>query len=416
MSILDTFYTLFKSQGADEVKKDNERVKKSNDDVNTSMQKSNAVSEELGKSFKNLGNQLVGMATAGISLAGLLGGIRSAIDYAKNINVASQALQVNVSELDAWGNAVGQWGGSIQTFESALSNLRDKLGTTGDVALKLLPQLADSFSQMNSFTAMNYGKMLGLDEATILLLQKGRREVEAIVGRQKELGVVTKEDAEAARRFNYAWQETGHSLRSVFLEVAADLLPMLTKMFNLFTDKAQYFRKHSDIIVGGLIAIGVAAAFAFGKITLITTAVTALISAFGVLYEDIKAYKEGKPSFIGKVDKKYGLSAKRNAIKSKIDAFAKKHPMFFLPFEQNVQPHLEKGKNQLLDITKSPISYQNAQNYVSNSPNKSYAISIDEIKVLTQATDSKGIAKDIGIEVNKQFQQTVANFDDGVAG
>src|ERR1043165_2772805 len=178
MSALETLYILFKSFGTDDVKKAQEEVKKSADKMNESLKDSEKVGDKVTESFSKLGKELTNTITKVISVGALLAGIKNSINYAEDVDLASRQLAVNVDELDAWDNAVRRTGGTAEQFQASLRRLAQQLGTSGQIALEVLPQLADSFQQMGRFGAIRYGEILGLDENTILLLQKGRREVE----------------------------------------------------------------------------------------------------------------------------------------------------------------------------------------------------------------------------------------------
>ncbi len=420
MSALDTFYTLFKSMGADEVIKKEKEVKEQSDKLEKSFKKTDKTSLQVKDTFQKLTQELVRLATAGLTIGSIIGGIKSSLNYAVDLDTASRALNVNVSELDAWGYAVQRNGGNLQSFESSLQSLAEHLGTTGDVAIQVLPQLADSFQKMGRYGALLYGKRLGMDEGTILLLQRGRREVESIIARQKELGVVTKQDAELARRFNFEWQDATHSLRNALLQVALDFLPGIIKRLEEFGKASHYFSQHSDVIAGGLTAIGLAAAFAFRKLALGTATIAALTTAIGVLYEDVKAFSEGKSSFIGDMDKKFPL------LKDLDDLAFRYHilPEFLNPdrkdprYESNDNSILQKSLTDLrgyLDAANaSAINYKN--DFYSSQNDKRFNINIGDVYLQTQATDVDSIAQSFTRSLSEQLRQTISNFDDGIAG
>ena len=69
---------------------------------------------------------------------------------------------------------------------------------------------------------------MGLDQATILLLQSGRGEVDKLVERQRALGVATAEDAAIAATFNDAMDDLGQVFGSLTRNVGAYLLPAFT--------------------------------------------------------------------------------------------------------------------------------------------------------------------------------------------
>jgi hypothetical protein len=416
MPAFDTFYTLFTSMGADNVLRDEERLKRANDDLEKSFKNSDKQSNQFSSSLHRLGEEIISFITVGASLTATLGGIKGALNYAVDIDTASRTLGVNVQALDAWGNAVQRTGGNLQTFESSLRNLAENLGRTGEIAIQILPQLADNFQKLGRFGALRYGKMLGLDEATILLLQKGRREVDAIIARQKELGLVTKYDAEQARKFNFAWQDATHSLRVALLDTALAFLPLVLALLKDFTTTAQYFSQHSDVIVGGLTAIGLAAAFATLKIKSLRKGVLSLTgaAALGVIYEDIKAFREGKPSFIGDVNKKFPITGRifgndTEEYKSEKSRLSFGHDDFI--------DTLRKSYQHLIGIDQSPINYLTP--YTSNIENSALtkgnlSINIGDVYLQTQATDVNGIAAAFARSLNEQLRQTIDYYDDGV--
>lgn len=61
-------------------------------------------------------------------------------------------------------------------------------------------------------------------------------------------------------------------------------------------------------------------------------------------------------------------------------------------------------------------SYGNIPSAVSAGVSgKTVNIKIDDIKILTQASDAAGIAKEVGVELKNQIRMAMSNFDDGVA-
>lgn len=473
MSVLDIFYTLFKPQGQEEVKKANEDVKKSSDGVEKSFQGTNKATNELGHAFNRLGHELASVITSAISVGAIFEGIKSALDYATQIDVASRMLQVNVSQLDAWGGAVQRTGGNLQSFEGSLNSLAEHLGTTGEVAMKVLPQLADSFGRMNLRTAMTYGKMLGLDEGTILLLQKGRREVEAIVDRQRQLGVVTKQDAETARKFSWEWQDATRSFRSAFMGAAEVILPILTKVVDFFIVASQYFRKHADVIIGALLGVGAAALFFAAPFLLTTAAVFLLIAAFALLYEDIKAFVQGHNSLTGDLFKRWpaigamiigvvnligqalktlgplllgifkgvlivigdvldglnlvlkalmpvvkfleshGDQAKRWTIESQETTGTKPKVMS----QGDLDSYMARGQAIMSTANTTPLNNApvNAFSSTDNRANRNVSITTGPVTIQTQSTDPNGAALAFGDFLQEHFKQAINNFDDGIA-
>ena len=177
---------------------------------------------------------------------------------------------------------------------------------------------------------------MGLDESTILLLQHGRREVEAIIEKQKELGVVNARDAEQVKKFNEAIHDAGVASRTFFRELISPAIPYFTKFI-------QYFIEHKDLVVGGFLgaaAAAVALTIALTPISWVTAAIAAgiglLIGLFAIVYEDVQAFRHGQESLIGDILKKWPVVGQ--VFKSVFDGISASIHALFHPLEtlQNI--------------------------------------------------------------------------------
>ena len=301
MSILETFYILFKSD-ASEVKKGAEEAEKTTKKLDESLKSVGRDSETAGRSFLNLAKSASSALGAFVSIGATFAVLKHAVNSVQELGNVSRELNVNVEALDAWGHAVQRTGGTAAGFQSTLKSLADHFNTTPAVALKSLPALADAFGKMNQAQANAYGKSLGIDQSTIYLLQQGRREVEATIRQQKELGLVTQADVETTRKFDNALYDLGRVFQSFQREAALPALPLLTKAF-------EYLIEHKDLIKGALIAIGGAVAVmgvSFAIANPAIAAVAASLAAFSLAYEDYQKFKSGKGnSVIGHVVQDY---------------------------------------------------------------------------------------------------------------
>ena len=432
VAVLDTFYILFKSDSA-----------------------------EAERSLKRLNTQLTGVESSlgrvgrrWFSLYALINGIGHSFRYAFELNAASEALGVNAEALSLWGGAVQKTGGTLKGFESSLESLAKHLGTTPKIALEVLPKLADQFQRLSRFQALKYGKIIGLDTPTILLLQQGRRELDAIITRQRELGVVTKRDSEIFGVFKNELEDTGHGFRSLFYQIALAVLPTLSKLLHGIQDVSISLRKHSGFIKGALLVIGAAAAFAAAPFIilnagtlLLTAAILGLAVAVGLAWDDIQGYLRGAPSLIGELIEKFpelktvaefvfndlkkgfagiswAIGVLIDDVKTIINAFKilgnilspvwDKLDKQFKIDQQRIG--LYAGKQDLLEASSSGLASQTS-NSIFNSTQRNTResnISIGEIKIETQATNPREIAYGLNVELQNQFRQTQNNLANGV--
>lgn len=344
--ILDVFTYLFDFDGAKLDKGLNDgtdKVKK----LGGHMQAAEEMAGHLGGSFMETLKSGAAALAGIVAVGSLVAGFRATIDAADALGEVSAALDINVDELDAWGHAVKMSGGSAEGFQGSLRTLTASMAQMDTVGksrvapffkelgvnmldaagkmrpvMDLLPELAESFGQMDKAQAMGMGQRLGLDQGTIMLLQKGRVAVEDLVKRQKELGVISLEAAEAAGDFNDALDDTAHMGRSGFAELGTVVLPVLSSVLRAIQATGAYLSEHGSFVkafftgvaaivsylyVPAMIKAAMATNFTFLPILAMGLAIAGLAAAFALAYDDIVTFMEGGDSMIGRVAEKWPI-------------------------------------------------------------------------------------------------------------
>lgn len=339
-SVLETFFILFESN-AEDVDKGTQQAKKSADDLENSLDNTTAASAKAADSFVKMATTAVGAVTSVLSVAAVMGAVMSAANNADALGEFSERLGLNIQDVNAWGDAVAVNGGTAESFRASVDTLIDGLVTfatkgTSRVApffeelnikmvdtkgkardvMEILPELAEAFEGLSKQESAGLGRKLGLDQGTIMLLQRGRREVEDQIRIQKELGTVTAENAEIAGKFNDQQDNTAKVFRSLFTVMGSTILPVFTRILSGLQGVGSFLVKHSDFMVGLLIAIGaaitfyalpplismaVAAVTAFAPFLLMGAIVTGVALAFALLYDDIMNFIDGNDSLIGQI-------------------------------------------------------------------------------------------------------------------
>lgn len=348
MAILDTFLILFESDSA-EVKKGAEDAKRTTDNLNQSLKQTDKVSGKVGNEFVRMLHAANGLIAGALSVGAIVSATLAAADYSDQLGELSEALGISTEDLDVYGRAVKLSGGTTESFQGTVKSMTAALadfatkGTSRaapffeELGIKMvdangkarsfmdiLPELADSFEGLSKAESFGIGQKLGLDDGTIMLLQRGRREIDILVKKQKELGAVTKEDAEIAGKFNDQWDITTMAFKSLFVQVGSSVLPAMTAVLKIMEKVGTFFRKNSDFITGLLIALGAAITF-FVVPPLLTAAASAialaapfiligvivasLVGLFALLYDDVMNFVDGNDSLIGQIVNKYPLLA-----------------------------------------------------------------------------------------------------------
>lgn len=343
-SLLEVFGILFESD-ADEVKKGADTAGKSVDDLEDKITDTDATTEKLGESFLDLTNSAKTAIASVLGAGALALGVINAAKQTDELGKFSQVLGLNIEDVNAWNEAIIRSGGSAQGFQGSVRSLTNQLtdfaltggGEAAEVfarlgisafdsagqvrsAFNVLPEIADAFENLSAAEAVGFGQKLGLDQATILLLQQGRREVDELIRRQKELGTITKEDADIAAEFNNAWADTRQVFNRLFVTIGNVVLPIFTRVFDAVNEFVVFLRDNQVLVTGffigiagtiaavylpAIISAAVATLATIAPFLAIAAAIAAAGIAFALIYEDIQAFIDGNDSLIGQFVNRY---------------------------------------------------------------------------------------------------------------
>lgn len=344
--------TLYKLAQEGATKADLDRAK-------AAIEASEAV-EAQSKSVAGLAAKLAGALVAGLSVGATISGVLSRATEIGELQRTSEALNIAIGDLDAFGKAAERAGGDAQGARDSLTDMAEALGealsdkesgrakafkalgiaitdTNGKAkdGLTGLLDLASAVEGLDRSAAVFKIKELGItDNRTVELILKGRKELERMLAVQKAQGVVTKEAAERAKVFNdalFALRGSTSNTANGFFDA---LIPALTKVIEWLTKVVDWAGEHRDVIVGFFIAIAaivtavyLPAMIAAAAATLAATwpllaiiaVITAVAAAFALVYEDVMNFIDGNDSLIGQIFEKYPMV--KDAVMAIVDVF-----------------------------------------------------------------------------------------------
>lgn len=344
MTILDTFVLVYQADAKD-AKKGMEDIrkegKKTAEELKAVDQAAYKMGESIGKGLRQLGAAAAGY----LALRGLSQSFMNAVDAADKLDETAERLDVSIETLSMWGDAAKEAGGSteglvgsVEAFNGMLAMMEvtgksraapflkelgidlDNVAYKGKTAFELLPEIAKAMEGMGKQEGAAIARKLGLDSGTIMLLQKGGMELDALLKKQKELGVVTKLQGELAAKWNDQLDDSAHALRTVWLQISTAVLPALTWLAKKFEELFRFMSEHKDFIIGLFIGLGsviavfvvpsllsmaAAALLALAPFILIGAAVAAVGVAFALVYDDIMNFIDGNDSLIGQFLESY---------------------------------------------------------------------------------------------------------------
>ena len=303
--IIDTFITIFKSDSKD--------MEKGLDNINKKANTTKRV--------------LQGLAVLGVGYF-LKRTVQDLLNTGFALNNLSNSLGENIEEIQAWDRAVERLGGSSNAFNETLKNIQQQLtlipvegmsplllqlnrlginfrNVDGTVksSLQVFRELAGVFGNLSQTQSFSLGKRIGLDEGTIRLLQKGSQSAEELIRKQKELGVISKEEAERITDVKNQLQDLGQVLRIGVLQLGSFFLPVVDKAVKGFQKLSGWVKDNKRAIQSfAITAAGIYAGFkAFTLALSLNPFIIALGlvgSAIAILIDDFLAFKEGANSLI----------------------------------------------------------------------------------------------------------------------
>src|ERR1044072_1751152 len=345
MSILDTFYILFKTD-ADKAADEIEGVGKASDKAERSLLNTDAAVSRLGGPFVSMAPQLAAPLIAFASLGGVLSLVFERAKAIDDVSDAASKLRSTTQDYEAFTRAVRASGGTLEDAQANLGKFSDKLNDAAarpdgpnaknfnkwgikfkDVkgealgAVDGLLALAKSLEHVSQAEALGRLRKLGIEDAdTIQFLLRGKQAIIEKMDAEKRAGLITEEQIEIVGDYQAAVGKTSNMLDSFANTLTGALLPAVTKSVELFNRLFGWLLDHRLLVEGFFIGVagGVTAVFlpamasaaaavlaATWPFLLIGAAITAIGVAAALAYEDIMAYDNGQNSLIGELVKKY---------------------------------------------------------------------------------------------------------------
>lgn len=345
MNVLETFYILFKSN-ADEAAEGIEGIDEASDKAEKGLKKVDDAAAGVGKSFIEMAKQIAAPLIALASVGSLVNMAVERAAAVRELDTFSTKLNSSISDVDAFQRSVKGLGGETSQAVDSLVKLGEKVneafsdaesGARKDFekwglaftdvkgealgATDAMLELAGNLEKVSQAEALARIKKLGIEDATTIdLLLKGRAALQGYINDQKEMGVVSEENAQAVREYYAALGTAQNALTSIGNRILSVFLPIATAAIEVFGDVVKWMLQNQTLVEGFLIAIAgivttvylpamaraaIATLAALWPLVAIGVAVAAVGAAFALAYEDVVAFMNGQPSLIGELVKQY---------------------------------------------------------------------------------------------------------------
>lgn len=330
---LDT--SKYTAQAENAIKTD-ARLEKSLDGVE---KKGGAVS----KNFEGLANAVKGAAKVFASLAAATGIIRFLQNVAEETRQANEemlklqaSLGLTAEKINGMRGAGAALGGTAEGMTNSMKGLNKGMNdfvVKGDTTLlpfmnhlgvamvdgqgklrdvdKVMLDLSDSFSKMNSEQAYALGQDMGFDEGTIAALMQGRDAMKEMSDYHAKMYTSSKEELAASRELSKNQAQLSAHWASMKLMIGNAIIPLLVKLTNFAKAFFEFLQDHQktvkNVFEAMAFVLGAVLIPLFGKALFAALAFMApflpfiavvggIAAAFVLLYDDYKVWAEGGQS------------------------------------------------------------------------------------------------------------------------
>ena len=316
--------------------KTSQKVKKENQSFTEEQKKQLDKIEKQAKqalsAISNVQKGILGLFTA-------VAGATGVGQFLTQVNQAEAALGrlsshtgQSTEELHKWSNMAAIVGGSAEDMQAGVSNLQQQLtdlkykgemgstvtflaqmgvavaDTNGEMRKQsdIMLDLSDRAKNMKKEDFYNLASSSGMTDSQIDLIMKGRTELEKMMIAQEENALVTKEQAEEARKLQAEWEMMKQSMFSAGVRILHDLMPIIQLIAEGLRELFNFLQKHRGIIYGFFIGLATAmlpvlatATALVAEFLLLAAPIIAVSLAIGLLIDDFLTWQEGGESLFG---------------------------------------------------------------------------------------------------------------------
>lgn len=265
--------------------------------------------KQMQDSMKGIEFQAAALKGALLALAtGAVVAVRQTASELDKLYFSSQRIGASVTNINAYGNAIAQLGGSAEGAVGSLESLAEKmrnspgyegmlnsLGVSTKEAngsmrdrVEVMKDLSGVLSKMPAYQANAYASSLGIDQNTLLAMRDGKfvSNMEKYQKIQKELGMnddLAKSGNEFMTEYRDLTMMTKTGFQVIVMQAGKALIPILRLLNQMLQAGISAFSQLNPQIKEGL-AVGLR----FGMVAVVLGGV---VKVFGILFKFIPTLK-----------------------------------------------------------------------------------------------------------------------------
>ena len=328
MSVLNTFMLVFETDGDKATVQKLEKIDAAAEKLAKTNEKTTKSAKTAAGEFKQMTRALAGAIAPAMALGAVLSKTLNFAIQGEQLLFMAKSANMAADEFQKLAIASQRFGGSREGAAGMMAGLASQIqalrlgqsaplqdaaiyyglnlqGKDGGLATgnELLRNVAETMERLDTAAQLDLGRRIGLDEATIRILQQGVAAFDEEMARAEKRSIFTADDLKRAQEFEMATRDLQLSMQALWAEVARWLLPAVQTLTEYATQAFDYLTEHADVVkallagisvVLGVIAIKSLIAFAplWGTVALFA----AIGAAIALVYEDFMTFLEGGES------------------------------------------------------------------------------------------------------------------------
>ena len=372
MAITDTFALVFETAGAEAVVKEFKRVKDASDSAAKSTEQNTKATKKFNEGFVELKNG-ISKAIAPLVAFGVI--VNRTLNFAQQgegLLFMANSAAVAAENFTALAMAAERIGGSRAGMAASLGSLSSSLlgirrgeengltqaamyygvkfyGPNGVATPEeMLENIARAMEGRTIAEQMDMGRMMGLDEGTIRLLQRGVKGLRQEMALAQKYNPFDEKTLKNIQDFKYSLRELKAAFTMIAGQFLRDLIPHFQRWAEIGKIAFDYIIDHADAVKLAMSAVGAAILAALGPLYLLGGLLILLVDDFATFARGGESALEPLWKMTTEIwEALKGIGAFLSGQGDKAITKAQEGPLFGLMPNIDKEGNVQKGKNIL---------------------------------------------------------------------
>ncbi len=370
MAITDTFALVFETNGTEAVVKEFKRVKDASDSAAKSADQNTKATQKAENGFIGLKNSVLKAIAPLVAFGVIVNRTLNFAQQGENLLFMANSAGVAAESFNALAMAAERIGGSRAGMAASLGSLSSSLlgirrgeengltqaamyygvkfyGPNGVATPEeMLENIARAMEGRTVAEQMDMGRMMGLDDGTIRLLQRGVKGLRQEMALAQKYNPFDEKTLKNVQEFKYSLRELKAAFTMVAGQFLRDLIPHMQRWAEIGKDAFDWMIDHADAVKLALAGIGAALLIYFGPLYALGGLLVLLVDDFATFARGGKSALEPLWKMVTEIwEALKGIGAFFAEQTDKTVKRAQEGALFGLMPTVDKEGNIQKGKN-----------------------------------------------------------------------